>query len=134
MENDKLTDLALLFKERDNPSPFQAGTAFVVQENPLVLKMEDSVFLAAEYNNVVWSKSILAGYKRDFLINPVYGVTDVRSGGSGDPAFASHDHAYKADITGSITWTDNPKIGDEYIVIPINNGNMWYVFDKAVRL
>jgi len=131
--DDKLTELAGLFKERDNPSPFQIGTAFVVQESPLVLKTEDSVFISANYNNVVWSKSILSGYKRDFLINPVYGVTDVRSGGSGDSEFASHDHDYKADITGSITWTDNPKNGDEYIVIPIHNGNMWYVFDKVVR-
>lgn len=130
---DKITELASIFKERDNPSPFQAGTGIVVKENPLTLKVEESIFLSGEFNNVIWSKSILAGYKRDFLINPVYGVTGMRSGGGGDAEFASHDHDYKADITGSIMWTDNPKIGDEYIVIPIHNGNMWYVFDKVVR-
>lgn len=131
--SDKISDLAELFKERNNPTPFGIGTAIVVQAEPLVLKSEDSIFISAEYNNVVWSKSILAGYKREFLIDNINGTTGTRSGGGGDASFAAHDHDYKAPVTGSIIWTDNPKLGDEYIVIPINNGNMWYVFDKVVR-
>lgn len=130
---DKITELASIFKERDNPNPFQAGTGIVIKENPLTLKVEESIFLSGEYNNVIWSKSILSGYKRDFLIDPVVGVTDLRTGGSGESSYSAHDHPYKAPITGSIMWTDNPKLGDEYIVIPIHNGNMWYVFDKVVR-
>jgi len=132
-EEDKLTQFASLFKDRDNPSPFQPGTAFVVKESPLVLKMENNVFLSAEYNNVVWSKSILAGYKRDFLISPIYGDTETAAGGSGYAQYESHAHAYKAPMTGTIMWTDSPKVGDEYIVIPIANGNMWYVIEKVVR-
>lgn len=130
---DKITKLAQMLRSRDNPTPFEIGTAIVVKESPLVLKSEDSIFISSAYNNVVWSKSILAGYKRSFLIDRVNGVTGTRSGGGGDSAYAAHDHNYKAPITGDIQWTDNPKIGDEYIVIPINNGNMWYVFDKVVR-
>lgn len=132
-ENDKVTEFAMLFKERENPQTHQPCTAVVVNESPLVLKVENRLFLSKEYNNVCWSKSILAGYKRDFLIDPVNGDTANKSGGTGMAEFASHSHDYKAPITGSITWTDNPKVGDEYIVIPISNGSMWYVFDKVVK-
>lgn len=131
-ENDMITDFAMLFKERENPQTHQPCTAVVVSESPLVLKVEDRLFLSKEYNNVCWSKSILAGYKRDFLINPVSGET--KDTGTNIPSpVPNHTHDYKSPITGSITWTDNPKVGDEYIVIPISNGSMWYVFDKVVK-
>lgn len=132
-ENDKLSELAMLFKERDNPQNFEPCIGVVVQESPLVLKVEDKLFLSKEYNNVVWSSEILAGYKREFVVDTVSGVTGTRSGGGGDASFAGHDHEYKAPITGSIQWTDGPKVGDKYIVIPISNGSMWYVFQKAVE-
>lgn len=132
-KEDKITELAMLFKQRDNPHNHEPCTAIVVQANPLILKVEDTIFLSGEYNNVCWSKSILAGYKRSFVINSISGVTGTRSGGGGDASFAGHDHDYKAPVTGTIEWTDSPQIGDEYIVIPISNGSMWYVFDKVVR-
>ena len=67
-ENDKLTELAMLFKARDNPKNYEPCIGVVVQESPLVLKVEDKLFLSKEYNNVVWSSEILAGYKREFVI------------------------------------------------------------------
>lgn len=50
---DKLTELAILFKERDNSKGFDISTAIVVSTTPLVLKMSEKIFLSKEYNNLV---------------------------------------------------------------------------------
>ena len=53
---DPITKLAKIFKERDNPFTFSISTAKVISKNPIVLKIQDKVFLSAEYGNLKMSK------------------------------------------------------------------------------
>lgn len=124
-DNQAVTRLAMMLKERDNPVNYEISTAIVINENPLEFKTADGIFISKEYGNMTILQSILKGYRRKFLIDNITGVTETSQ---------AHTHNLKANIVGEITWDDGPKVGDEYIVIPTAKGTMWYVFDKAVRL
>ena len=123
---DKLSELAMHFKNRDNPTSFDISTALVVSINPIILKLSEKVFLSAEYNNLVISAHMLEGYKRkiDFT-----GISGGKTSIAGSP---SHEHDIVS-LKGEVTFYDGIKIGDEIIVVPISNGAMWYAIDKAVR-
>lgn len=49
----------------------------------------------------------------------IISATQNRSGGSGDPAFASHNHDIDNDYTDSIIYTDTWQNGDKVLMIPI---------------
>lgn len=125
-DNQAVTGLAMLFKERNNPTNYEISTAIVINENPLELKTADGIFISKEYGNICISQSILKGYRRKFIIDNIEeGITENVS---------NHEHKLIPNIKGEIAWHDDPKVGDEYIVIPTDKGSMWYVFDKVVRL
>lgn len=117
--------LAKMLKDRDNPQNFDIASAIVTKENPLEFKTADGIFISKQYNNMLISQSVLKGYRRKFIIDNVTGITETSQ---------AHTHNLKANITGEIVWDDNPKLGDEYIVIPLSSGSLWYIFDKVVRV
>ena len=49
----------------------------------------------------------------------IISATQNRSGGSGDPAFASHNHDIDNDYTDSIIYTDTWQNGDKVLMVPI---------------
>ena len=49
----------------------------------------------------------------------IISATQNRSGGSGDPAFASHNHDIDNDYTDSIIYTDTWQNGDKVFMVPI---------------
>ena len=55
---DKLTELALMFKERDNTPPYDITTAKLISKSPLVLKLSEKLFLSKEYENLVLSETV----------------------------------------------------------------------------
>ena len=55
---DKITELALLFKARDNISPFETTTAILIDKNPITLKLSEKVFLSKEYSNLILTETI----------------------------------------------------------------------------
>ena len=129
---DKVTELAQLFKARDNPSLYEITTATVISISPVVFKISDKVFLSKEYNNLVLSASIFKDYTRKIKIENLVSETDsVSDGGTGA---SSHKHNL-VKLEGDLKYAEEGfKKGDEILVIPISNGEMWYAIDKVVRL
>lgn len=55
---DKVTELAMLFRDRDNLENFQISTAVLINKSPIVLKLSETVFLSKEYENLILSETI----------------------------------------------------------------------------
>lgn len=107
MEN-PIMDLAMLFKERDNPETFGPCTAKVISINPLKLKMQDKIFLGGEYNNLIISDAIDKKLK-SYIIATV----------------TTKDGSYDCKTEIEI------KVNDSILVIP-SQGSTWYAIDKVV--
>ncbi len=92
----------------------------VVEVNNIQLTRED----------VLVSRYLMPNYTRH-----VKGETDYRGGGSGDPAYESHNHP----IDNDETWTDTLKTGTLVLVIPLEGsasleGNqLYWIADSGVR-
>ena len=113
---DKITELAQLFKARDNPSLYEITTATVVSISPVVFKISDKIFLSKEYNNLILSASMFKSTRKIKIENIV-----------SSPIITS--------IEGELNYTEDTfKENDEILVIPIGNGEMWYAIDKVRRL
>ena len=73
---------------------------------------------------------LLPGYTRH-----VVGETRYRGGGSGDPAYESHNHPVDNDET----WTDTLRVGDHVAMLPVEatdpqqTSQQYFVFMKALR-
>lgn len=129
---DMITELAHLFKARDNVEPYDITTATVISISPVVFKLSDKIFLSAEYKNLVLSASIFKDYTRKVKIENLVSETNtVNDGGTGS---TSHKHNLMT-LDGTLKYVgEGFKVGDEILVIPIGNGEMWYAIDKVVRL
>ena len=113
---DKITELAQLFKARDNPSSYEITTAKVISISPIVFKISDKIFLSKEYGNLVMSASMFKSTRKIKIEN----ITS-------SPTITS--------IEGELSYTEDAfKENDEILVIPISNGEMWYAIDKVRRL
>ncbi len=58
-------------------------------------------------------------------------LTENRAGGSGDPAFASHNHGYVGRKTFLIH--NSLIVGDEVILVRMQGGQKYVVMDRVVR-
>ena len=83
-------------------------------------------------NNIVLTKKeiyinehLLPWYKRHYV-----GTTSNRSGGSGDAAYASHNHP----INNDLTLTDTLQVGDLVSIYPLEGDQLYFVESKVVRL
>lgn len=83
-------------------------------------------------NNIILTKKeiyinehLLPWYKRRYV-----GLTSNRSGGSGDSAYASHNHP----INNDLTLTDTLQVGDLVSVYPLGGDQLYFVESKVVRL
>lgn len=55
---DQVSEMAKLFKERDNLTPFAPCVAVLIQSNPIILKISDKLFLSKEYENLMVLKPL----------------------------------------------------------------------------
>ena len=86
-----------------------------VQLDDIVLTKEDCYI----------SSYLLPNYTRH-----VVGETSYRGGGSGDPAYESHNHPVDNDET----WTDTLRPGDRVTVVPLEGDQLYIIEDKVVKL
>ena len=97
----------------------------VKSTDPLKIQMANDDKLTVGPGNVIvpWQ---LTDYETE--ITTVGWVTQDRSGGSGYPAFASHNH----DITGrkKVIVHNSLVVGDTVHVLALNHGKQFYVLDR----
>lgn len=105
--------------------PRGAQVGIVVSPPPsLVVKMNNIEITAKD---VYCSRYLLPGYTRHMV-----GQTNNRGGGSGDPAYESHNHP----IDNDETWTDTLNPGTLVLLIPIygQNEQLYWLADSGVKL
>lgn len=131
MKKDGLTELAMLFKERDSKSPLSITTGLVVSVSPNPkIRLNDIIIL--EKDNLVFASHLINGYERrlKFKESDWGKSTSVNDGGQGASSHIHYINLTNDDVL--IEWTDTFKKGDEVILIPVDD-QLYYVIDKAVR-
>lgn len=132
MANDGLTELALLLKQRNNNMPLSITTGKVVSPppNPLI-RLDDVILL--DGSNLIFASHLVNGYKRKIKFTDTdCGMTvSVNDGGQGA---STHSHEIaEIHIDTMMEWTDTLQKDDEVILVPVSDGQLYYVIDKAVR-
>ncbi|MGE8080515.1 DUF2577 family protein [Peribacillus loiseleuriae] len=105
MSDDQLTELAKMFKDREQKIPPSMTTGIVISPPPNVqIRLNDVIVLYK--HKLVIASSMLTEYNRLATIDG----TQVQ-----------------------ITMKDTIKPGDEVILMPVMDGQLYFVLDKAVR-
>lgn len=126
-EKDGLTELAMLFKERD-AKKMPSITTGIVEALPPDPVIRLSPEIAPGKTQLIFASNLIPGYERKIKF------TDTNCGtttSAGDPPH-THDIAV-LNVDTLMQWTDTLVIGDEVIVIPVMDSQMYYVIDKAVK-
>jgi len=100
--------------------------------------------IQVSYNGIILDKKeiwisqyLLVGYERTAKGHLV-SATQNRAGGSGDPAFASHNHDIDNDYTDNIIYTDTLVAGDYVSIMPMmsedGTSQQYIILDKIVHL
>jgi hypothetical protein len=100
--------------------------------------------IQVSYNGIILDKKeiwisqyLLVGYERTAKGHFV-SATQNRAGGSGDPAFASHNHDIDNDYTDNIIYTDTLVAGDYVSIMPMvsedGTSQQYIILDKIVHL
>lgn len=76
MEDKSIVDLALLFKERDNPNLWQITTVKLINKNPISFKLAEKIFVNDEYKNMTltdtaYNKIQASNLNDEFLAIPL---------------------------------------------------------------
>lgn len=126
-EKDGLTELAWMFKKNE-PKKVPSITTGIVEALPPnpVIRLDKVITL--DKSQLIFASNLIEGYERKIKF------TDENCGtttSAGDP---SHTHDIAAlNVDTLMQWTDTLAIGDEVIVIPVMDSQMYYVLDKAVK-
>lgn len=105
MSSDGLTELAKLFKERDKKTPPSITIGTVIKPPPEVeIRLNEIIVLKKD--KLIFSAHMLSGYKRRFKFTNIEDMAE---------------------------WTDTIVEGDEVIIIPTVDNELFVVIDKVVR-
>lgn len=135
MAEDGLTEFAKLFKQRDNTPSASITTGIIITPPPEVqIRLNEVVVLDKE--NLLFAAHMLADYEReaDYSDGNII-FSDSNSGTTetgGGIVSLNVDTSYEAKHV-KIKMIDTIKIGDEVILMPTTDGQLYFVLDKAVR-
>ena len=104
-------------------TPLLPSVGKVVSPPPALRVAWNDIVIEPEqiYLNEYW----LPGHTRHIV-----GETSFRGGGSGLPAYESHNHP----IDNDETWTDTLKVGDLVSVYPQKGGQLFLIESKVIKL
>jgi len=95
----------------------------VITVNPLSINIEQRLTLPAEFFKL--TKNVTDHYV-DITVNH---VTENRAGGSGDPAFASHNHDYRG--RKKFLLHNGLQVGEEVVLLQVQGGQRYIVLDRV---
>ena len=115
----------------------QAGKDEQVQMAQIGKVLSPPPNIVVEVNNIQLTREdvLVSRYLMPNYTRHVKGETDYRGGGSGDPAYESHNHP----IDNDETWTDTLKEGTLVLVIPLEGSaaleghQLYWIADSGVR-
>ncbi|MDF2546151.1 MAG: hypothetical protein K0R93_1049 [Anaerosolibacter sp.] len=127
---DGIAELAKMFKDRENIPYFGPQTGFILSPPPNIqVALGEKIILSKD--RLVIAEHLLSGYRREFQ-STSSGTIITKT-----PPPVSYDTATVMESLnhdGEITFTDTLKAGDEVILIPSTNEQLYYLVGKAVRL
>lgn len=134
---DALTVLARMFKDNENPISVSMSTGIVITPPPRAqIRLNETVIL---YNNqLVFAAHILDDYEREIELegelkfNDANCGTIVNAAGTGSIVALNVDTTFEAKKVKSTT-KDTLKEGDEVILLPTADEQLYFVLAKAVR-
>lgn len=135
MAEDGLTEFAKLFIDRDNTPSSSMTTGIVITPPPEVqIRLNEVVVLDKE--KLIFAAHMLVDYEReaDFSEGNII-FSDSNSGTTetgGGIVSLNVDTVYEAKHV-KIKTVDTIKKDDEVILMPVADGQIYYVLDKAVR-
>ncbi len=145
--SDAYLRLAKLFKQRENPVLLGPVIGTVITAPP-ELEVYVNKKIQLRKHQIIIGEEKVKNYQREFLSEGEVGElkielsqfsitsSDKDSGGdshgtvSGTGSLAGKGTFKK---TGTIKWTDELVEGDEVILVPMQNNNLYFLLDKATR-
>lgn len=116
---DSITTLAKLLKQNENPKPVSMSTGIVISPPPNAqIRLNDTVILGN--NRLVFAAHVLEDYEREIELEGDIRFTD------------SPFQRFEAKEVKSTT-KDTLKEGDEVILLPTADEQLYFVVGKAVR-
>jgi LEA14-like dessication related protein len=132
---DSLTELAKIFKDRDNPTIPSITIGRVIAPPPEAeIKLNE--FVVLKKDNLIFSSHMLQEYKRELELEGEIKFTDSNAGSTSDGSSVTNlnvDTNYESKKV-KFTMKDTIKAGDEVIIMPTMDEQLYVVIDKAVRL
>lgn len=132
MEKDGLTELALLFRERD-PKTSPSITTGIVVAPPPDPRIQLNEVIILEKENLVFAAHLVDGYERHIQLSDTDAGTTTTESDGGEGASAHTHGIAELNVDTTMKWLDTVKAGDEVILIPVEDGQLYYVIDKAVK-
>jgi len=116
---DPITTLARMLKENENPKPVSMSTGIVISPPPNAqIRLNETVIL---YNNqLVFAAHVLDDYEREMVLEG-----EIRFSDSPFQSYEAKEVKAKA--------KDTLKEGDEVILLPTADEQLYFVVGKAVR-
>ncbi|QZY55093.1 DUF2577 domain-containing protein [Crassaminicella profunda] len=137
---DGISELAKLFKERDNQPYLGPQTGIVLSPPPNIqVVLGDKIILTKEH--LIIAAHVLKDYQREIEVTG--NIQTKGEGGSITLKKGSSSTTYEVDggrvgaqttSTGTMKYTDTLKKGDVVILIPSTDEQTYFLIDKAVRL
>jgi len=109
--------------KESRPTSIVFGT--VISIEPLKINVEQKLTLTSA--QLILTHGVV-DYDVDITVDH---LTENRSGGSGEAAFASHNHGYVGKKT--ITIHNGLKNGDEVLMIQVQGGQKYIVLERMVK-
>ncbi|MGB6129626.1 MAG: DUF2577 family protein [Psychrilyobacter sp.] len=143
-------ELAKIIKARDNPKLIGPIIGIVEKIPPnLEIRINEKILL--KKHQIIMAKEKMKGYTREFHFTGNFNSLDMKfetTFTETTPIFEvppvthppdPHKHEIKLAMskdtdfegTGKIDWTDELKVGDMVIILPMNNNNLFFLLDKA---
>ena len=123
--------LGIMHDVAESHVPTAQSVGIIVQPPPDIVVKWNNIELTKE--NIYIAEYLLVGYRREAR-GHIVSATQNRSGGSGDAAYASHNHDIDNDYTDDIIYTDTLKPGDLVSVLPCAGSQLYIITDNLVKL
>ncbi|WP_165916261.1 DUF2577 domain-containing protein [Marinisporobacter balticus] len=137
---DGISELAKMFRERDNKNYLGPQTGIVISPPPNIqVTLGKKIVLTKEH--LIIADHVLKDYQRELEIKG--NMQTSGEGGSITLKTSSTPTIYtvvtgnvsaNTTIIGSMKYTDTLKTGDEVILVPATDEQTYFLIDKAVRL
>lgn len=134
---DALTEFATMFKANENPKLVSMSTGIVISPPPKAqIRLNETVIL--NNNQLVFAAHILDDYEREIELEGELKFNDadcgtiVNTAGTGSVVSLNIDTTFEAKKVKSTT-KDTLKEGDEVILLPTADEQLYFVVGKAVR-